>query len=93
MIAMDFGDRAGFDVIGEQFSAAADGELDVRQAPLVAAFAGVADDDRQRVEAEVVVIGPGNGAADEISAIAAADVEDDRVLRPNSSDQRMRPSG
>src|SRR5262249_16110463 len=77
VIAMNLGDGAGFDVFGKKFAAAADGELEVRQAALVAAAAGVANDDRERVDAEVVVAQPADGAGEHVPTVAAADIEDD----------------
>src|SRR5262245_49449490 len=87
MIAVNLDNRAGFDMLGEEFAAAADGVLQVRQAPLVAAAAGVANDDGQRVDTEMVVVRPGDGTGEQEPTVAAADVEDDRGL----SAEELRP--
>src|SRR5207253_2675418 len=78
VVAVDFADAGRRDVPFEEALPVADGEAEVAQAALVAAARGVADDDRQHVDAEVVVVGAPDGALEEEAAIAAADVEDDR---------------
>ena len=78
MVAVDFGDAARLDVLREEAPAVADGEAQVVQAALVAAPGGVADDDGQHVDAEVVVVGAPDGTLEEEAAVAAAEVEDER---------------
>ena len=58
----------------------------VAQAALVAAPRGVADDDGQDVEAEVVVVRPPDGTADQEAAIAAAEGEDDGRLQQDGQE-------
>ncbi len=78
VVAVDFGDAARLNVLRQEALPVADGEAEVAQAALVAAPRGVADDDRQHVNAQVVVIGPPDGALEKEAAVAAAQVEDDR---------------
>src|SRR5437763_1413217 len=75
---MDLGDAARLDPALEEFSTAGDRETEVDEAALVTAAGGVADDDGQDVHADVVVVRPPDGAADQEPAVAAAEVEDDR---------------
>src|SRR5205823_3541044 len=78
VVTVDLRHAAGRDVAVEEVARVADGEAEVRQAALVAAPRGVADDDGQDVEAEVVVVGPPHRATEQEPAVAAAEVEDDR---------------
>src|SRR5262245_41170443 len=87
MIAVDFADAVRFDPALQQLASAADGKANIGQAALVGALARIADDDRQRVDAQVVVVAPRPGAADEKAAIAAAQVKNDR----RSAAEEIRP--
>src|SRR5262249_21937469 len=55
MIAVDLGGTVRRQVALKQAHSVGDGEADVAQAALVGATRGVADDDRQYVDAEVIV--------------------------------------
>src|SRR5436190_9378279 len=77
MVAMDFVNRAGPNVFGEQFPPAADRKFDVGEAALVAAASSVANDDRQYVDRQMVPFRPGNRAAQSKPPITTTDIDDD----------------
>ena len=78
MITVDLIHRVRGDVAIDQFEAAADREAKIRQPTLVASPACVTDHHRQRVHAQMVMIAPAPGAAQQVTAIAAAKIDDDR---------------
>src|SRR6266849_4905439 len=78
MVAVDLGSAAGREETRQERLAVADREAQVGQAALVAAARGVANDYRQNVDAEVIVIRPPHAAAEQEATIAAAQVEHQR---------------
>ena len=76
VVAMDFRRGPGREQATHERLAVHDGEADVGQAALVGPARGVAKDERQDIDADVVVVGPPDGAADQEPAIAAAKVDD-----------------
>ena len=77
---MDLAHAARRDVLVKQLPAVAGGEADVGEAALVGTAGRVTQDEGQDVDAEVVMLGPPNGAAEQEPAVAAAEIENDRGL-------------
>src|SRR5262249_42142460 len=82
MVAVDLRERARPDVPPKQLSCINYRKPDVGQAALVGAASGIANYDGQDIDSQMVAVGAPDGAADQISAVAAAKVADDGCLAP-----------
>src|SRR5215813_7181976 len=62
---------------GDKTFAVADSKSQVGQATLVPAAGGVADDDRKDIDAEMIVIRPPDGTLQQITSVAAPQIDDE----------------
>ena len=93
MIAVNFGGAVRRQVAFEQPHGIGDSKANVAQAALIAAARGIANDDRQNIDAEMIVIRSPDGAADQEAAIAAAEIDDQRRRAAEQSGQIERSLG
>src|SRR5436190_20199658 len=78
VVAVDLGNTVRCCMALEKLMAATDGKANVAQSALVGPARRIADDYRKNVEPDMIVVGPPNGAVEEIAAVAAPKIEDDR---------------
>ena len=84
MIAMDF--RCAYrQERGDQRPCIHDAETNVRKASLIRAPHRIANDERKFIDAEVIVIGSPDGAADEETPVAAAKINHERRASAENS--------
>src|SRR5262249_9758911 len=78
MVTMDFRNGAQWQVRGYEAMRITNSEAYICQASLVGTPRGVTDNNGQRVHTQMVVIGSPEGAAEKVSAIATAQVDNER---------------
>src|SRR5215468_5024250 len=78
VIAVNLGYAARFHVPIQKIMSIANGEPDIGKPPLIGAPSGVADRERQRVNAQVQVARSPDRTADEKAAIPATEIEHHR---------------
>src|SRR6516165_10573442 len=82
MIAVQFSDAGRLDITLQKLSRVLDGEAEIPQAALIAAPGGVANHHGQHVDADVIVIGSPDSAADQEPAVAATKIQNQRGTAP-----------
>src|SRR5262249_16769847 len=93
MIAVDLSKTRRGDVLRKEGLSVDGGEAKVRQAALIAATSGVTQHHGQDVDADMIVIGTGQGAGQQEAAVAAAEVRDDGSGTAEEFVPRERPFG
>ncbi len=93
MVAVDLGGTVRRQIAFQEADGIRDGEADVGQAALVGPPGGVADDDRQHINAEVIVVGPPDRTAQKESAVARAEIDHERGGAAEQCDEIERTLG
>jgi len=75
MVTVDLGGTLWRQIALQEAHGVADGEADVAQAALIGPPRCVADDDRQNIDAEVVVVWPPYSAAEQKASVAATQID------------------
>src|SRR5262245_12131136 len=76
MVQVNFSSRLRSHEVVQEFKSTAHGQSNVLEPPLIRAARRIANDNRQNVQTDMVKIGSSQCAANDVSAIAAAQVDD-----------------
>src|SRR5437660_1126180 len=93
MITMNLRHTRGPQIVRKESLSVAHREPKVLQPALVSPSGGVADDYRQHINAEMIVILSPNGAADQKASVAAAKIDNDGSSTPEELRQVKRSVG
>src|ERR1700722_13455546 len=77
MVAVNLRNRLPADVLLEQFAGTEDRKLEIGQSALIASFSRVTNDHGKDIDAEMIVVRMGQSGANQITPIAATQIEND----------------
>jgi hypothetical protein len=80
MVTVNLPDTSRQDAIPQKLQGAADHKFQVPESPLIASTTRVSNDDRQRVDADMIHLRTSQGAPEQIPPVAATEIYDHRRL-------------